>query len=503
MKKVVIIGAGPSGLTLAYDLLKNSSDYEVIILERSNKIGGISRTENYKHNLIDIGGHRFFTKDNDVMNLWKELMPIQNKPTWDYKKLGIDMNLSKGKVNPEKDDNVLLKRRRISRILYNNKFYNYPVSMSFNTLKNFGFIKSIACGFSYLKSCLLKKEESNLENFYINRFGKELYSTFFEKYTEKVWGRHPREIDASWGSQRVKGISIKEIIKNMFKKSNETSLIEEFYYPKFGPGSMYEEMAKKIKKMGGKIILNSEVNEIVIKNNKVKSIKYNNEEINVDILVSSMAIKDLINSIKTSPKNVVSIANKLPYRDFITVGVLVDKLKIQNKTKLKTINNIVPDTWIYVQESSVKLGRIQVFNNWSPYLLKDNNKVWLGLEYFCNDTDDFWNMLDKDIKKFAIDELCKLNIVNKEDISDSCVIRMKKAYPAYFDSYDKIDIVKKYLFSIDNLYCVGRNGQHRYNNMDHSMKTGLIASYQIRNKQHNNNELWNVNTEDEYHEESK
>ena len=503
MKKVVIIGAGPSGLACAYKLLKENKKIDVTILEASNDIGGISKTVNYKNNCIDIGGHRFFTKDEEIMDLWKSIMPVQGKAAWDYKELGIDMNLDNSNIDPEKDDNVFLKRRRVSRILYNHKFYDYPVSMSFKTFKNFGLVKTLACGFSYLKSLVFKKKETNLENFYINRFGKNLYSTFFEDYTEKLWGRHPREISASWGAQRVKGISIKEIIKNLFVKSKETSLIEEFYYPKFGPGSLYEKMANKIKDMGGKIVLSANVNEINISKNKVNYIKYNNKKINVDILVSSMPLKDLVNSINKVNKNIKNIANNLPYRDFITVGLLTRGLEIKNNTNLKTINNIVPDTWIYVQESSVKLGRIQVFNNWSPYLVNDSNNVWVGLEYFCSENDSFWNMSDDDIRKFAIDEVEKINVVNKDNIIDSTVIRIKKAYPAYFDSYDHIDELKSYLFSINNLYCVGRNGQHRYNNMDHSIKTGLIAAEQILGNNKDDEELWNVNTEKVYHEEKK
>ena len=503
MKSIVIIGAGPSGLATAYELLKNNSNLDITILEASSEIGGISKTVNYKGNRIDIGGHRFFTKDEEIMDLWKEIMPIQGYPAKDYKKLNIDMDLPSDGVNPEKNDNVLLKRRRVSRILYNGKFYDYPIKINWRTLSNFGFFKSVACGLSYFKAAIFKKKENNLEDFYINRFGKDLYSTFFENYTEKVWGRAPKEISASWGKQRVKGISIKELIRNIFVKSNETSLIEEFYYPKFGPGALYEEMANKVQKMGGKMVLNARVKKIIIKNKKVESIIYNNSEIKSDILISSMPLKDLINSINEAPKDVIDIANNLPYRDFITVGLLVNKLDLKNNTKMKTINDIVPDTWIYVQESSVKLGRIQIFNNWSPYLVKDEDKVWMGLEYFCNEGDSFWNLSDKEIINFAIDEITKINFVNKEDIINSTVIRIQKAYPAYFDSYDHIDDIKKYLFKIDNLYCVGRNGQHRYNNMDHSIKTGLIAARQIINNDKDEKKLWSVNTEGEYHEKNK
>lgn len=483
MKKIVIIGAGPAGLTTAYEILKKEKNVDILILEKSNKIGGISRTELYKGNYIDIGGHRFFTKDEEIMNLWTEILPIENKEN--YKK-----------------NDILLIRNRVSRIFYNNTFFDYPLSFSFDTLNKLGFLNAFKCGISYLKTFISKKEENNLENFYINKFGKKLYSIFFKDYTTKLWGKAPDKISSDWGAQRVKGISIKELLKNYFckNKSKETSLIETFYYPKLGPGQLYEKMSEKIQQMGGKIIYNCNITNIKIFDNNVKKITYIENEkyntINVDYLVSSMPIKDLINIFSNVPKNIKTMANNLDYRDFITVGILVDKLLIKNLSDKK----LIPDTWIYVQDNSVKLGRIQIFNNWSPYMVKNKQKIWLGLEYFCNENDKFWNLDDESIKEFAIKELIKIKFVEKIDIKDSVVIRNLKAYPAYFDSYKKIDKIKKYLFKMGNLYCVGRNGQHRYNNMDHSMKTGLICARQILNNTKNNEELWEVNTEKKYHE---
>jgi protoporphyrinogen oxidase len=499
MKKVVIIGAGPAGLTAAYLLLKNKN-IDVTILEESSYIGGISKTINYNGNRMDIGGHRFFTKNEEVMKLWEEIMPIQNKPAKDDLIIDSNKKLPSKGLDPNKNDNVLLIRRRVSRILYDNKFYDYPVSFNYKTIHNLGLIKTIICGFSYVKGALFKRQENNLEDFYINRFGQKLYGMFFAGYTEKVWGRSPKNISALWGKQRVKGISIKELIKNVFKKSKEISLIEQFYYPKYGPGALYEEMAKKIIKMGGKIIFKAKVNKISIKNNKIDYLIYNHEKINADIYISSMAIKDLIEDIPNPNKEILSLASNLPYRDFITIGLLVKKLQIKNNTKFKTINNIIPDTWIYVQDERVKLGRIQVFNNWSPYLVNDEDNIFLGLEYFCNEGDSFWNKKDDDLINIAIEEITKLKIINEEDVIDKTLIRQKKAYPAYFDSYKDIDKIKNYLFKIDNLYCIGRNGQHHYNNMDHSIKTGMIAAKEIINNQKDDNLLWNVNMEQEYHE---
>ena len=504
-KEVIIIGAGPAGLTAAYKLLKESKEYNVTILEETKDIGGISKTVNYKGNRMDIGGHRFFSKNKEIMDFWQEVMPLQSKPSFDDKVLKRKKELPKKGPNPEKEDRVMLKRNRVSRIYYENKFFDYPVSLSFKTLKNLGFKNTCICGFSYAKSLIKKKEEDSLENFYINKFGKKLYQTFFEGYTEKVWGRPPKEISASWGAQRVKGVSILEILKNALhldKKHKETSLIEEFYYPKYGPGQLWETLAKDIKKMGGKILFNTPVTKINVKDNKITSVESNTKTFKGDIFISSMPLKDLVNDLDEKvPNDIKKIANGLPYRDFVTVGLLVKKLNLKNETKIETLNNIVPDCWIYVQDSHVKLGRIQIFNNWSPYMVKDPKKtVWIGLEYFCNENDEFWNLKNKQLKELAINELIKMEVINKDDVLDYHVEKVKKAYPAYFDTYDQIDELKKYLNKFSNLYCVGRNGQHRYNNMDHSMLTSIETVNNIINNIKDKSNIWNVNTEEEYHE---
>ena len=513
MKKVVIIGAGPAGLTAGYYLLKNSKEYEVIILEKDSQVGGISKTITYNGNKMDLGGHRFFTKDKRIFQIWNDILPIQGSGSYDDIKLNNKKKYLKNGPNPNKEDKVFLIRNRISRIYYCNKFFDYPVNLSFNTIKNLGFIKTIESGFSYLKSIFIKKEEVNLENFYINRFGKKLYNIFFEGYTEKLWGRSPKYIDSSWGAQRVKGISLLEVLKNslckifnMKNKSKETSLIEEFYYPKYGPGQMYEEMEKKYISMGGKILKNYEVVKINNSKNKIKSISCicNDKEIKIDgdIFISSMPIKELVCGMNNVPTNIKDISINLPYRDFVTIGLVVDKLKLENKTQIKTLNNIVPDCWIYVQSTDVKLGRIQIFNNWSPYLVKDvDNTVSLGLEYFCNENDEFWNMENEELKKFVISELTQIGVLdNNSNILNYHVERVKKAYPAYFDSYNEFDKVKEYLNKFDNLYCVGRNGQHRYNNMDHSMATSIECVNNILNNVKSKENIWNVNTEEVYHE---
>ena len=517
MKKVIIIGAGPAGLTAGYELLKNNEEYEVVILEEDKQVGGISKTVRYNGNRMDIGGHRFFSKDENVMKFWEDLMPIQGAPSYDDKKLNREKPLKEGGPDPDKEDKVMLVRDRVSRIYYLKKFFDYPVSLKLETFTNMGLVRTIKSGFSYLKSIFVKKEETSLENFYINRFGKVLYGMFFEKYTEKLWGRHPSVISADWGSQRVKGLSITAVIKDMFRKifnpkskKVETSLIEQFWYPKYGPGQLWETLADEFEKKGGKILKEHSVQKINIKGNKIVSVEcVHDGKIEVfsgDIFISSMPLKDLVEDMKEEvvPEDIKKIATGLPYRDFMTVGLLLKKLDLKNKTKIQTLGNIVPDCWIYVQEPDVKLGRIQIFNNWSPYMVsKPEEQVWIGLEYFCNEGDEYWNMSDEEFTKFAIKELVSMGIIEENDVLDSHRERVKKAYPAYFDTYDEIDKLIAYLNKFDNLYCVGRNGQHRYNNMDHSMVTAMETVKNIRNNVTTKDNIWKVNTEKEYHEVKK
>lgn len=518
-EKVVIIGAGPAGLTMAYEILKNVQDkYEVVILEETSDIGGISKTVRYNGNRMDIGGHRFFSKDERVMNFWKDLMPIQGKDSIDDKILNRKKQLAEDGPDPEKEDNVMLLRHRVSRIYYLKKFFDYPISMKPETFKNMGFGRTMKAGFSYLKTIFVKREEKSLEDFYINRFGKVLYSMFFEKYTEKLWGRHPSEISADWGAQRVKGISISAVIKDMFhklfgnknKNNTETSLIEEFWYPKYGPGQLWETLAKEVEKLGGTIKKGYKVEHINFKDGKILSVdcEVNGkiETVKGDIFASSMPMNDLVAGFEgiDVPQNIRDIAKGLPFRDFITVGLLVDKLNLENKTDIKTLGNIVPDCWIYVQEPQVKMCRIQIFNNWSPYLVKDvQHKVWIGLEYTCSEGDKYWNMSDKEFIDFAVDELVSMNIINKDQVEDAHREKIKKAYPAYFDTYKDIDKLIEFINKIDNLYCIGRNGQHRYNNMDHSMVTGMEAANNIITGKKTKENIWNVNTDKEYHEVKK
>ena len=516
---VIIIGAGPAGLTAAYELLKKSENFKPIILEAENFVGGISRTATYNGNRMDIGGHRFFSKDERVTKLWTEILPTQGAPALDDQILGREKPLSENGPDPQTEEEVMLVRDRVSRIIYKRKFFDYPISLKARTFANMGLFSTLKAGFGYLGSCIRKRPETNLENFYINRFGKPLYAMFFEDYTEKLWGVHPRDISADWGAQRVKGLSVSKAIKNafgkIFKKKNrqvETSLIEQFIYPKKGPGQLYEKMAEKIVAMGGEIIYGQTVTKLHIRDNKIEGVTATDASGKETLytgahVLSSMPIKDLLQAIgeENAPSDVYEVATSLPYRDFMTVGLLLNGLKVKNKTKMKTLGNIVPDCWIYVQDRDVRLGRIQIFNNWSPYMVENpERQVWVGLEYFCNEGDEMWTSPDQVFIDKAINELVKIGVIENTDaVLDSTLIRVKKAYPAYFGSYARFDIVKDYLNGFENLYCVGRNGQHRYNNMDHSMVTSMVACECILSGNTDKEGLWSVNTEKEYHETKK
>jgi protoporphyrinogen oxidase len=524
-KTAVIIGAGPAGLTAAYELLMRT-EITPIIIEKTNDIGGISKTVNYKGNRIDIGGHRFFSKSDRVMDWWKSLLPIQGYSAKDeilikqkYPDYSANISKSADGPDPEKADRVMLIRRRLSRIYFLRKFFDYPVKLNTNTLSNLGIKRILKIGWDYILVKIFPMQNiRSLEDFFISRFGRELYKTFFKDYTEKVWGVPCKEISAEWGAQRIKELSIFKAVLHAIRtnfrskdqiaqKDVETSLIEQFLYPKYGPGQMWETVAHIIESKGGRIIKNSEAIAIKTDSNiltevLIKHIDNNTTEwLTGDFFFSTMPVKELVAAMgDLAPAEVKKVSDGLQYRDFITVGLLLKKLKIQNETHIPTLNKIVPDNWIYIQEKEVKVGRLQIFNNWSPYMVSENDKVWIGLEYFCNEGDELWSKPDDEFMKFAIDELHSIDVIDKNDVIDSTIIRVPKTYPAYFGTYGQFDIVREYLDTFENLFLVGRNGMHKYNNQDHSMLTAMTAVENIIKGQKSKANIWNINTEEEYHE---
>jgi protoporphyrinogen oxidase len=529
-KTAIIIGAGPAGLTAAFEMLDKKTGIKPIIYEASDEIGGISRTIKFKGNRIDIGGHRFFSKSDRVMDWWRNIMPTQGALSKDDLLINIkyqgktrEIKLDEKGPDPEKVDLVMLVRNRLSRIFYLRKFFSYPVSLSGQTIKNLGPVRIARIGASYTKARLFPiKNEVSLEDFFINRFGKELYLTFFKDYTEKVWGVPCDQITAEWGAQRIKGLSIskalahaaKSIMKkkpatDIAQKEVETSLIEHFLYPKFGPGQMWEEVARRVLDMGGEIHMQQEAVGITKKGGRITDVAIKDvkagktKKVTGDYYFSTMPIKDLIAGMDGDkiPDGVREVAQGLMYRDFITVGLLLKKMLIKNETETKTVGDVVPDNWIYIQERDVKVGRLQIFNNWSPYMVKDHEKtVWVGMEYFVQEGDDLWQKSEKDMREFGIAELAKIDMIDPKDVIDGTVIRVKKTYPAYFGTYDRFDEIKDFVNDIDNLFLIGRNGMHRYNNQDHSMLAAMTAVENIIKGRKDKSNLWEVNAEKEYHE---
>jgi protoporphyrinogen oxidase len=499
-RQAIIIGAGPAGLTAAYELLTRT-DIHPIVIERSDYMGGISRTVQYKGNRMDIGGHRFFSKSDRVMNWWLKQLP-QEIPG-----------------QAEKENDVMLVRGRKSRIYFLRKFFDYPIQLSMATLGNLGLARSLRIAFSYLRAMLFPiRKVENLEQFFINRFGRELYLTFFKSYTEKVWGVPCDKISAEWGAQRIKGLSIRKALAHFLKqstkspgdiaqKATETSLIEQFLYPKFGPGQMWETVAKRVQEMGGEVITNFNVTSVEVRDGQVVAVKGEDSDgaelrFNGDYFFSTTSVKELVRAMVEGggsvPENVREVAGKLEYRDFIAVGLLVDKLKVCERGGKP--GQLVSDNWIYIQEPDVLLGRLQVFNNWSPFLVADRSKVWLGAEYFCYEGDELWTRSADSMAKLATDELAKIDIIERQDVRDAVVVHMAKTYPAYFGVYDRFQEVRDYVDAISNLFLVGRNGMHKYNNQDHSMLTAMTAVDNIIAGRRDKQNIWDVNIEQDYHE---
>lgn len=517
-KRAIIIGAGPAGLTAAHEFLTRS-DIRPIVLERSGYMGGISRTVNYKGNRIDLGGHRFFSKSDRVMRWWLEILPLQScngapQPII-YQNQRRDIRTSAMGPDPNRSDIVMLLRKRKSRIYFLRRFFDYPISLSPDTLRKLGLRRAAHIGASYLKSAILPlKEEKNLEQFFINRFGDALYRLFFKSYTEKVWGIPCDQISAEWGAQRIKGLSIWKTVTHYLKtalargngdisqKDTETSLIEQFLYPKYGPGQMWEEVSGQVRKRGGQIHTNMQVRRILMDGNCVRGVEAVNTRTGEagifegEYVFSTMPIRELVRAMDhPAPAEMRRISDGLVYRDFITVGLLLKKLKIGEGGQ-----NSIEDNWIYIQEPDVHVGRMQIFNNWSPYLVADPSTTWIGLEYFCYEADDIWSRSDKEMIELATEEAARIGMIDRSDVLDGHVLRMPKTYPAYFGAYAQFDRLRQWLDGFENLFLVGRNGMHKYNNQDHSMLTAMTAVENILSGRKDKDNIWAVNTEQDYHE---
>jgi len=523
-KRAIIIGAGPAGLTAAFEFLKRTEIHPVV-LEKSEFMGGLSRTVNYRGNRIDLGGHRFFSKSDRVMNWWLQMMPLQasESPSIPIKYHNMERQLSAQMNGPDPSsaESVMLLRPRKSRIYYLRRLFDYPITLTKNTLLNLGLWRTIKIGVSYLKSAVFpERREDTLEQFFINRFGKELYSTFFKSYTEKVWGVPCSQISAEWGAQRIKGLSILRSIQHALnlrrkstqheisQKGTETSLIEQFLYPKLGPGQMWEEAARQVKEKGGEIYTHRRVERLQTTGSCVVAVDAINletgelETFTGDYFLSSAPIQELVRSFDvTPPPNVMEVSDGLVYRDFITVGLLVRKLRIHDQSLEG--KKLISDNWIYIQEPDVLLGRLQIFNNWSPFLVKDPSTVWLGLEYFCSKGDSLWEMTDENLIALGAEELSRIGIIDPGVVLDATVLRVEKAYPAYFGTYHRFSELRAYVDAYENLFLVGRNGMHRYNNQDHSMLAAMMAVDHIVAGNSDKTDLWNLNTEMEYHEEKQ
>lgn len=501
-QSAIIMGAGPAGLTAAIELLKIG--IHPTLIEKSTSVGGIAKTITYKGNRLDIGGHRFFSKSDRIMDWWQKYFPVFE---------GTDQELANA------PNTIMLVRNRRSSIYYAGQFFDYPLIPTPDTLRKLGYLKALRIGTSYVKSLLKPRAPvKSLEDFFINRFGYDLYNTFFKSYTEKVWGVKCSEIDPSWGEQRVKGLSMltalyHSLIQNFWptkgirQKQTETSLIEKFLYPKHGPGSFWDAIAKEVIAKGGTIRTRHRIECITMANGKVDDIEITNIEtgessqVKGEYFFSTIPVKEFIPLLKTEiPPEIKNISDGLSYRHFITVGVLVKKSRIINQkiSEILSMNN-----WIYIQEPNVKMGRIQVMNNWSPFMVADPSTYLLGIEFFSGEGEPLWALSPDEIQKCAAQELEQLGFCRQQDILDAFSIKMPNAYPGYINSYQYFGTVRSYLDGIDNLYLIGRNGTHRYNNQDHAMLTAITAVENIVNGRKDKSNIWSINTEHYYHEQRK
>ena len=521
-KRAIIIGAGPAGLTAAYELLKRT-DIKPIILEKSGDIGGISKTIDYKGNRMDMGPHRFFSKSDRVMSWWLHIFPLEHIDagplTISYQHKSRTLASTDASHGSQEKRMIII--QRLTRIYYLRNFFSYPIQLSLQTLKILGLKKTARILVSYLAARIHpRKPEKSLEDFIVNKFGKELYLLFFKDYTEKVWGVPCHEISAAWGAQRIKGVSLQKAVVHALRsisgkklknlgadqQNAETSLIEQFLYPRKGPGQLWEEVALQVMAMGGEIHLHQQVEQIFA-NGSVSAVETTDAQTGKKqvwdglYFFSSMPVQELVRGMGVrAPALVQTIAAGLQYRDFINVGILLKKMSRKNMAGVSESIEL-KDNWIYIQERDVKVGRLMIYNNWGDGMVKDPDTIWIGMEYFCTKNDAFWMLDDKDIPAIAIAELQKMQLADPADVIDFTIQRMEKTYPAYFGTYDQFDQISAFTDTFPNLFLIGRNGMHKYNNADHSMLTAMVAVDNIAAGITDKSNIWAVNTEQEYHEE--
>jgi len=519
-RQVLIVGAGPAGLTAALELVR--AGLRPTVVEADSQVGGISKTVNFEGNRMDLGGHRFFSKSDWVMDWWQQILPVEAEQ-------GADRSIRISYQNQSRDfapsrepsgtdsDRVMLIRQRMSRIYYLRRFFDYPVKLNANTIRNLGLWRLARIGVDYAAASLAPiRPEETLEDFLVNRFGRELYRTFFRDYTEKVWGVPCSKISAEWGAQRIKGLSITRALLHAARaavglgpgQNVETSLIERFMYPKLGPGQLWEVVAGMVEQGGGRVLLNQRAVHVHRDGFRVTGVDVLDREsgelrrVDCSELVSTMPVKDLLECMTpAAAPGPLSIAAALPYRDFITAGLLVPRMFLPANAGSSSPEGMPPDNWIYIQEPEVKLGRLQIFNNWSPAMVRDHPKIFLGLEYFCDEGDELWSMPRDRFLSFAARELEQIGLIKEHEVEKGTVIRVPKAYPAYFGAYQRMPELREYFAGFSNLYLVGRNGMHRYNNQDHSMVSARLAVDCILDPAKDRNAIWDVNVEQDYHEE--